>query len=592
MKQFFKYVLATIVGIACIGVFVSIMSFIMMGIMIASDSSKPTVEKGSVLHINLSGTINERSEDNPFSRILGNEVASNQGLDDMIKSIKVAKTNPSISGIYIEGGVLSADYATLQELRRTLADFKQSKKFVLAYADSYTQGAYYVASVADKVIVNPSGMIDWHGIASQPMFYTDLMKKVGVKMQVFKVGTYKSAVEPFILTQMSDANREQVQAFVGDIWNNVCKEVAASRKLSVEALNSVADNYATFSDPKTYVQNHLADTLAYADGVRDKLRQLSKQDKVNLVEASELAKLDEPKSSSNGSIAVYYAQGDIVDQPASGNWANNTPQIVGEKVVKDLDELANDDDVKAVVLRINSGGGSAYASEQMWRAVQLLKKKKPVIVSMSGMAASGGYYMSCGADYIVAEPTTLTGSIGIFGMVPDLSGLMTEKLGLHFDVVKTNKSSDFGTMSRPFNADEAAAMQGYVNRGYAQFLSRVAAGRHMTTDQVDKIAQGRVWTGSQALAIKLVDKLGSLDDAIAIASQRAHLKDYAVTSYPAPTSWMDKFMDATVKRDYMEEKMQAALGEYYAPLRFVSTLGQLDKRSCLQARSYYVLNLK
>lgn len=591
MKQFFKYVLATIVGMLCLGAVVSIFSFVMMGIIIAADSAKPSVKEGTVLRISLNGSINERAVDNPFTNLLNSDVAKTQGLDDILKAIKVAKDNKNISGIYLEGGALSADYATAQELRRALLDFKKSKKFVLAYGDNYEQGSYYVASVADKLLINPNGMIAWHGIASQPIFYTDLLKKVGVKMQVFKVGTYKSAVEPFILTSMSDANREQVSAFVGDIWKNVCKDVAASRKISVESLNAYADNYATFAEPKQYVTNHLADALVYADGVRAQLRALSKQDKVNFISPDQLAKLDEGKSA-DGTIAVYYAQGDIVDQVASNSLTDNGQYIVGSKVVQDLDQLANDDDVKAVVLRINSGGGSAYASEQMWRAVQLLKMKKPVVVSMSGMAASGGYYMSCGADYIVAEPTTLTGSIGIFGMIPDMSGLMTEKLGLHFDVVKTNKSSDFGAMGRPFNADEANAMQNYVNRGYKQFISRVAAGRHMTPEQVDRIGQGRVWTGNQALAIKLVDKLGSLDDAIAIASQRAKLQSYNVMPYPAKVSWIDQFMDATIKRDYMEEKMQAALGEYYAPLRFVSSLNGANAQSCLQARVFYVPNLK
>ena len=591
MKQFLKYVLATVVGILATGLFASLLSLLMVFSIALADSGKPTVQDGSVLRISLSGMVKERAADNPFASILGNDNVKEQGLDDLLLAIKEAKTNPAIRGIYLEGGVLSTDYATLQELRRQLVDFKKSGKFIVAYADMYTQGTYYLASVADKVIANPDGMIDWHGIAAQPIFFTDLLKKVGVKMQVFKVGTFKSAVEPFILTQMSEPNRLQVKAYIGDIWNNVCKEVAQSRRISVEQLNHIADNYSMLADQKSYVQNHLADTLSYADGVRDVLRRLSGQEKVNFVEPAELAKLYEQESG-DGQIAVYYAEGDIVDQAAATSALGNTSQIVGSKVVEDLDRLANDDDVKAVVLRINSGGGSAYASEQMWRAVQLLKQKKPVVVSMSGMAASGGYYLSCGADYIVAEPTTLTGSIGIFGMIPDATGLLTEKLGLHFDIVKTNQASDFGAQGRPFSAAEAEAMQGYVNRGYHLFLKRVAAGRHMTTEQVDKIAQGRVWTGNQALGIKLVDKLGSLDDAIAIAAQRAKVKTYSVASFPDKASWMDNLLASTVKRDYMEEKMRAALGEYYAPIQFVSTLRGLDGRSSLQARPFYMINLK
>ncbi len=591
MKQFFKYVLATVVGLVCVGVLVSLFSVILIASVASSSDSKPSVKDGSVLRISLSGSLNERSAPNPFASLLGNDIVSNQGLDDLLTAIKEAKKNDKISGIYLEAGAFSADFASLQELRKALVDFKQSKKFVLAYGDSYSQGSYYLASAADKVLLNPSGMVDWHGLAAEPIFYTDLLKKVGVKMQVYKVGTYKSAVEPYILTQMSDANREQLSASLNDIWGNLCKEVSASRKVSVADLNKYADEYATFTDTKNFLSLHLVDSLTYADGVRNKLRQLSKQEKVNFVEAADLAKLYTPEKAKD-KIAVYYAEGNIVDENASSNFSSNAPLIVGEEVVKDLDKLANDDDVKAVVLRINSGGGSAYASEQMWHAIQLLKQKKPVVVSMSGMAASGGYYMSCGADYIVAEPTTITGSIGIFGVIPDASELMTNKLGLHFDVVKTNKSADFGSHGRPFNADEAAALQGYVNRGYSLFLSRVAAGRHLTTDQVDKIGQGRIWTGNQALNIKLVDKLGSLDDAIAVAAQRVKLTNYTLTSAPSKASWFDNLVNATIKRDYMEEKLQTVLGEYYEPLRFVSGLGSTDPKSYMQARIYFVPNIR
>ncbi len=591
MKDFLKYVLATIVGIICTGFLMGMMSLFMFIVMAISSSDTPSVKEGSVLRIQLNGTLNERAKENPFAQYLNSDIAQTQGLDDIISAIKTAQTNDKISGIYLEGGALISDMATAQELRKALADFKKSKKFILAYADNYSQGSYYVASVADKVLVNPSGIVDWHGLASQPIFFTDLLKKVGVKMQVFKVGTYKSAVEPYILTKMSDANREQVSSFVGDIWKNLCADVASSRKISVEGLNAYADNYITFADAKDYVKAHLVDGLAYADEVRTQLRTLSKQDKVNFIAPADLAKLAEKKSG-DGTIAVYYAQGNIVDAVADNSLMSNENYIVGSKVVEDLDRLANDDDIKAVVLRINSGGGSAYASEQMWRAIQLLKKKKPVVVSMSGMAASGGYYMSCGADYIVAEPTTLTGSIGIFGMIPDASELLTDKLGLHFDMVKTNKSSDFGAQGRAFNADEANVMQQYVNRGYRLFISRVAAGRHISPEQVDRIGQGRVWTGSQALKIKLVDKLGTLDDAIAEAASRAKLKDYDILSAPNKESWVDQLLNSTVKHDYMEEKLRTTLGVYYAPLQFVGTLNGMSAKDYLQARIYYIPNIK
>lgn len=591
MKDFLKYVLATIVGIVCTGFLMGMMSLFMFIVMAISSTDTPSVKDGTVLRISLSGTLNERTTENPFAQYLNNDIAQTQGLDDLINAIKVAQTNDKISGIYLEGGTLISDMATAQELRKALVDFKKSKKFIFAYADNYSQASYYVASAADKVLVNPSGIVDWHGLASQPIFFTDLLKKVGVKMQVFKVGTYKSAVEPYILTQMSDANREQVTSFVGDIWKNLCADVAASRKISVEGLNAYADHYITFADAKDYVKAHLVDGLAYADEVRTQLRAFSKQDRVNFISPANLAKLAETKSG-DGTIAVYYAQGNIVDAVADNSFMTNESYIVGSKVVEDLDRLANDDNIKAVVLRINSGGGSAYASEQMWHAIQLLKKKKPVVVSMSGMAASGGYYMSCGADYIVAEPTTLTGSIGIFGMVPDASELLTDKLGLHFDIVKTNKSADFGAQGRAFNAEEANVMQQYVNRGYRLFISRVAAGRGLTPEQVDRIGQGRVWTGSQALKIKLVDKLGTLDDAIAVAASRAKLKSYSTISTPDKERWIDQILNSTVKRDYMEEKLRTTLGVYYAPLQFVGTLNGMSAKDYLQARIYYIPNIK
>lgn len=588
MKEFFKYVLATIVGFICVTAFMGIMSLIMFFSIMATSDTQPTVSDGSVLRIELNGTVSERATENPFAELMGNKALASQGLDDLLKAIKVAKTNDKIKGIYLEGGLLSADFASLEELRKALVDFKQSKKFVVAYADQYTQGSYYLASAADKVWLNPNGMLDWHGIASQPIFFTDLMKKVGVKMQVFKVGTFKSAVEPYILTEMSEPNRQQVQSFIGDIWQHFCQDVSASRKISTDSLNAFADRYVTFAEANDYVRLKMVDELTYIDQVRTKLQKLSQQDKVNFISPAELAKLDVPASSSND-IAIYYAEGTIVDVSTQSPLNSTQSEIVGSKVVSDLDKLAKDESVKAVVLRINSGGGSAYASEQMWRAVQQLKAKKPVVVSMSGMAASGGYYLSCGADYIVADKTTLTGSIGIFGMVPDASELLTDKLGLHFDVVKTNVSSDFGAMGRGFNAAESAAMQNYVNRGYRLFLKRVADGRKMTPEQVDKIAQGRVWTGNQALKIKLVDKLGTLNDAVAEAAKRAKLQDYAICTFPAKTPWFEQLMNETTQRDYLEEKLQSALGVYYEPLRFVSTY---DKHNVLQARMFYVPNFQ
>ncbi len=584
MKQFFKYVLATVVGLLITGVVLSVMGLITLGSLIAAGSATPEVKEHSVLHIKLKGEITERATEDPLSSLFGDEV-ENAGLDQLLTAIRVAADNDKIDGIYIEGGTVAADPASLKALRDALTDFKKSKKFVLAYGDNYSQGAYYVASAADKVMLNPSGMLDWHGLASTPMFYKDLLEKVGVKMQIFRVGTYKSFVEPFTRTNMSEANREQISSYIHSIWNNICKDVSASRRLSIDSLNAYADRYMALTDARQYVTQGLVDTLAYQDGVRARLRNLTGEKSVSLATPKDVAALEKTPKGKDGKIAVYYAYGDIVGSKVEG--IRSTNMILGPDVVADLDKLASDDDVKAVVLRINSGGGSAYASEQMWRAIQLLKTKKPVVVSMGGMAASGGYYMACGADCIYAEPTTLTGSIGIFGMIPDASGLLTEKLGLHFDVVKTNEASDFGTMGRPFNAGESAAMQGYIDKGYALFLKRVADGRHMTTQQVDKIAQGRVWTGEQALKVKLVDRLGSLDDAIAEAARRAKANDYAVSAYPAQKQWYESVLEDK-RGGYFEQELQSALGNHYRPLMFLKSLKGTD---CIQARIPFEPNL-
>lgn len=590
MKSFLKQVLAVIVGICSVGAFATLMFFVMLGVMLATGDEKQSVSDNSILRIELTGTVVDRSTpNNPLNQLLGRSEASSQGLDVLIDAIKTAKSDKRIKGIYIEGGTMSSDFATLQELRGALVDFKSSGKFIVSYADSYTQGAYYIASVGDRVLINPSGLLDWHGIAMQPMFWTGLMEKVGVKAQVFKVGTYKSAVEPFILKEMSPANREQVESMITDLWKETCTAVATSRKLSPDSLNAYADRYITLADGADYKRLKLVDDLTYVDQVRDELRRRMNDKEVTFVSPEVVASQAEDTGDDDNQVAVYYASGNIVDVAGSGALMGGGDEIIGSRVVEDLDKLANDKDVKAVVLRINSGGGSAYASEQMWRAVQLLKKKKPVVVSMGGMAASGGYYMSCGANYIVAEPTTLTGSIGIFGLIPDFSGLVKDKLGLRFDVVKTNKASDFGTLSRPFDAAESAALQAHVNRGYALFLKRVAdgrtaAGHKMTPEAVDHIAQGRVWTGNQALKNGLVDKIGTLNDAILKAEQLAQTKNPAVVRYPAPKSWMESFSKEEQEDDYFERKMKLVLGDYYEPLNFIQNV---DRGNYLQARLFF-----
>ena len=593
MKQFWLNVLATFVGIMAVGAFSCIMFFVMLIAVLASGDDTPTVSDNSVLKISLSGSITDQAPaDNPIASIFGSNGATEaQGLDVLISAIQVAKDNNNIKGIYIEGGALQSDYATNEELRRALLDFKKSKKWIIAYADSYTQGAYYIASVADKVFLNPSGLLDWHGIAHQSTFYTGLMEKLGVKAQVFKVGTFKSAVEPFTLKQMSEANRLQMSVLIGGLWKDICASVGASRNISSDSLNAYADRYLALADAQDYKKLKMVDELTYIDQVREQLHERVGDD-FSMIDPSTLAALEQPQGTEN--IAVYYASGNIVDVAGTGALMGGDDEIVGDKVVSDLDALAKNDDIKAVVLRINSGGGSAYASEQMWRAIQLLKQKKPVVISMGGVAASGGYYMACGANRIFADPTTITGSIGIFYMIPEASGLLTQTLGLNFDVVKTNRASDFGARGLKIDEMGGAALQKHVNHGYTLFLKRVAdgrtaAGHKMTAADVDKIGQGRVWTGRKALEIGLVDQLGNLNEAVAYAAKLAKVQDYGVESYPVAASWFDRFKSDVNSDNYMERQLRTTLGEYYEPLQM---LRQVEQHNYMQARIPFAIHFK
>lgn len=584
MKKFLLSVLSSAVG-----VFLALALIFIIGVGAAitaamSMSSLPAVPPKSVLRIYLSGLMAERSQDSPLAAFGMGDVRS--GLEDIMLAVREAAQNKNVAGIYISAGALSASPASLQELRGALADFRKTGKWVVSYGGTYTQGAYYVCSAASKVMLNPIGEVEWRGLGGEMMFYKDLLRKIGVEMQVVKVGTYKSAVEPFTSTEMSPANREQVQRYIGGIWETMKSGVAKSRKIPAATLDTLANRYMALRDAKETLASKLVDKLAYEDDALEYVAKLAGEDEagdINFVEPSQLAAIHTDKDSGgDGEVAVYYASGDIVSGSEEGSLFDEA--IVADDIIPDLDDLADDDDVKAVVLRVNSGGGSAYASEQIWNAVRKLSKKKPVVVSMGDMAASGAYYMSCAARYIVAQPTTLTGSIGIFGMIPDVSGLMKDKLGIKFDGVKTNAHSDFFSASRPMNAGELAMLQGYVDRGYALFTSRVAQGRKMTRQQVDKIAQGRVWTGRDALAIRLVDRLGGLDDAVAIAAKQAGLKKYSTTHLPAQRQWWETALDKGLN-GYADAKVREYLGPALYPA--VSMLKTIDKRDRVQALMPY-----
>lgn len=592
MKDFIKNVLATMVGM--FGFFIVMGVIGMMSIigMIASGNAAQNVEKNSVFVLNLSGTISEQGSENPLSMFTGDN-SLNSGLNDILSSIKKAKANDDIKGIYIEAGALAANYATLQEIRNALADFRKSGKWIVAYGDFYTQGAYYVASVADKVYINPKGIVDWHGIGAQTMFYKDFMAKFGVKWEVVKVGTFKSATETFTEEKMSDANRLQTQTFIDGTWRNVCDAVSKSRGISIDSLNSYADSYLALQATETLVKAKMVDGMMYGDQVKDavkKMMKLEKGDDIAQLTLNDMLNVKGGKVEGS-EIAVYYAEGDIVQDPKAATMFGNSNYIASRKVCKDLEDLMNDDDVKAVVVRINSGGGDAYASEQMWHQMSELRKVKPVVVSMGDYAASGAYYMSAPASWIVAQPNTLTGSIGIFAVIPDLSGLVTTKLGVRFDEVKTNRNSTFGNlMARPFNAEEKAMLQASVNRGYSLFRQRVAEGRRLPVESVEKIAQGRVWIATDALNIKLVDQLGGIDDAVKKAAELAKLKDYYTSDYPAAASWMDAMLNSmSSSGTYLDEQLRQTLGDFYQPF---TMLRSIDKREAIQARIPYAISIK
>lgn len=592
MKDFIKSVLATMVGI--FGFFIVMGVLTMMSIigMVASSSAAQNVEENSVFVLNLSGTISDQGTDNPLSLFTGDDSQST-GLNNILSAIKKAKTNDDIKGIYIEAGALITNYATLQEIRNALADFRKSGKWIVAYGDYYTQGAYYVASVANKVYINPKGIVDWHGIGAQTMFYKDFMAKFGVKCEVVKVGTFKSATETFTEEKMSDANRLQTQTFINGTWQNICTAVSKSRGISIDSLNSYADSYLALQSTEMLMKAKMVDGMMYGDQVKDavkKMMKLEKDDDIAQLTLNDMLNVKGGKVEGD-KIAIYYASGDIVQDPKAATMFGSNDYIASRKVCKDLEDLMNDDDVKAVVVRINSGGGDAYASEQMWHQMSELRKVKPVVVSMGDYAASGAYYMSAPASWIVAQPNTLTGSIGIFAVIPDFSGLVTTKLGVRFDEVKTNRHSTFGNlMARPFNAEETAMLQASVNRGYSLFRQRVADGRHLTIESVEKIAQGRVWLATDALNIKLVDQLGGIDDAVKKAAELAKLKEYYTSDYPATASWIDNLLNSmSSSGTYLDAQLRQTLGELYQPF---TVLRSIDKREAIQARIPYAISIK
>ena len=584
MKQFLKYTFASFIGVLLASIF-SFIFFIVLLVGIASGSSEKKETKiypNSILHLKLNGTLVERSEESMeqvFAAFSDNDF-SIIGLDNVLKSIYIAKKDPNIKGIYLEAGLLNAGIASLEEIRAALIDFKTSGKFIIAYADNYTQGMYYLASVSDKVLMNPIGMLDFRGISSQPIFIKKALDNLGIEMQVVKVGTYKSATEPFTLTQMSEENRQQVTQFTHSIWNELLGDISVSRNISTKMLNTYADEMLMFEPSEKAVEYHLVDTLTYADEVKTILEE--QVPNYRLLKINTLLKNSptETPNVSGKTIAVVYAVGDI-------DLSNDAENIRSSDLVETLADIRKDKSIEAVVLRINSPGGSAFGAEQIWHELNLLKKEKPLIVSMGDYAASGGYYIAAPANSIVAEPTTITGSIGIYGLIPNTNKLM-DKLGISFDVVKTNKFSDMPSITREFTPEERTFMQRYVNNGYEKFVARCAEGRDMSVAEIKKLAEGRVYTGKDALTIGLVDTLGTLNTALELAAKKADIKDYTITYFPKKKPFWQKMMN-DMYGDLETRWMKISLKENY---KYLQLLKSISRWNGIQARLPYELEIK
>ena len=577
MKDFIKHIIASFLGFILAGMTFFILGITLLAGFLISSNSEVPVKDSSVLVLKLEGNLEEQVNENPLQELLGIENQS-YGLDDVLTAIRDAQNDNRIKGIYLEPSYLECSFASIEEIRNALLKFKESGKFVISYADQYTQNMYFLASVSDELIINPLGTISWHGLSSQPIFYKEFLDKLGIEMQIFKVGTYKSAVEPFNSTQMSDASYEQTMANIQSIWNTIKCSISESRGITPEQLHAYADIPLDFQPATRYKELGIVDTIMYKSDVINYLKQLTGKlpfEELNQLALKDMIHIHKDSSSSgrNHTIAVYYAFGGIDDATSDGTG------IKSQKVIKDLRKLREDHHVKAIVLRVNSPGGSAYGSEQIWHEVQKTKEVKPVIVSMGDYAASGGYYISCAADYIVANPTTLTGSIGIFGMIPNLQGLMKDKLGLHSDIVKTNSFADIGNLTRPFNSDEKEAFQNYINTGYQLFIQRCSEGRNMSREAMEKIAQGRVWTGEEALKIGLVDELGDLDKAIQIASERAGVNNCRIKSYPKKENFIFTLLNQEADH-YILQQIFNSLG-FSTKIPYINRLQEADP---IQAR--------
>ncbi|MDP3468385.1 MAG: signal peptide peptidase SppA [Daejeonella sp.] len=589
MKEFFKFVFASMIGfiLSFFFVFILLIALIVGMISSAGGDGKVSPTSNSIMHVSLDYPIKERTDKNPFSEfsLMGFDNKKRIGLNEILLGLKEAKEDNHIEGIYLDVSSLSAGFATIEEIRNALIDFKKSGKFILAYSEVYTQGAYYLASVADKVYLNPEGMIDFRGLSSELLFFKGSLEKLEIEAQIIKVGTYKSAVEPFILDKMSEPNRQQVTSFLGSMYDHFLTEISKSRKIPKSTLFSLADS-AKVRNPKDALVYKMIDGLKYKDEVLEELKTrtgTAKKKDLKSVSIEEYAPApNEKKAPSSDRIALIYANGDII----SGE--GNDESIGSDRISRAIRKARMDDKVKAIVLRVNSPGGSALASDVIWREMVLTKKTKPVIVSMGDVAASGGYYIACAADSIFAQPNTITGSIGVFGIIPNMQNFFKNKLGITFDGVKTGKFADLGTVSRPMTDAEKMIIQQEVNKVYSTFTQKVADGRKKSQAYIDSIGQGRVWSGTEALQNGLVDRLGNIDDAIASAARKANLKDFKLVSYPDQVDPLKSLFENTgdkIKTYFMKQE----LGDQYI---YYEQMKAAIKLSGVQARIPYNIQVK
>ena len=541
-----------------------------------------TVKPNSVLYMKLNYDIPDRTSSNPLAgfNFSTMETLETSGLNVILRNIEYAKTDKNIKGIYLDLSVIPTSLATLQEIRAKLEEFKKSGKFVVCYGETYSQSAYYVASIADKIWLNPEGVLDLHGMSSQIMFYKNLFEKLDIEMQIVRGpnNRFKSAVEPYFLDKMSEANREQMDKLLGTMWGQLLQGISQNRNISVDQLQQIADSLELMSDAQKAFEYGLVDQLYYKDQVIDELKKLTGSDtKVNAIGNDDYAKSYKIKDSKKDEVAVIYASGQIYD--GSGN---EEEDIYSEDLTKTIRKAREDKNIKAVVLRVNSPGGSAMASAIIGRELDLTKEVKPLIISMGNYAASGGYWISAKGDYIFADPTTLTGSIGVFGTIPNFQGFFNNKLGLTFDVAKTNENADIGSITQPLTEFQYAKYQESVVDIYDKFTKRVAEGRGLSQSYVDSIGQGRVWAGADAIEIGLVDQLGTMEDAIAYAAAKANLgSDYKVTELPEEKDFFERLMESITKPEELEIAMKQKLGVYY---NYIQGLENLQKSTGIQAR--------